>query len=517
MKKFFRSPHPVSPRNVLWRVSGTRATPRFKTLARLFISLIGSLGVAACGTLTRTAWTRPEITIPQHWQAASVAAGPKSASASVGASFRQSDTFISLRSSPARAGVEPSGDADIDPWWQAFGDRELDRLVVRALAGNHDLKTAIVNLRAAQFAVDLVRAKQLPALGISAELSNSHSLRGAHVVSHAKSVTASASYVVDLWGALASSVDAARWEERATVQDERTVKIAVASSVAGDYWLLALLTEQIEQNDASIRYGEQTLTLTNARYMSGAVTAVDLLTARQSLASQRASRYALLVQKTQTENALSILLGQPPGDGFAIPSARLTIPLPSVAPGVPASVLARRPDVKAAELRTRSALATVDATRTSFYPNFTLTGSAGTSSDGLRNLLQNPLGTIAANVAAPFLNVWDMKAQVGSAQTAYDAAAVAFAKTFYQALADVENALAARDDYRVEIAQWADALEAARQSEQRIGWQYRAGSIPLQNWLDAQQATRNVDAELATAHYAALMNQVALYVALGGR
>lgn len=110
-----------------------------------------------------------------------------------------------------------------------------------------------------------------------------------------------------------------------------------------------------------------------------------------------------------------------------------------------------------------------------------------------------------------------MKAQVGSAQTAYDAAAVAFARTFYQALGDVENALAARADYQAEITQWADALEAARQREQRIGWQYRAGSIPLQNLLDAQQASRNADAELASSRYAALINQVALYVALGGR
>ncbi|GLZ20257.1 outer membrane efflux protein [Burkholderia plantarii] len=435
----------------------------------------------------------------------------------VGTPGTRSDASGSSTPSPAKAEATSSADTDIDPWWQAFGDPELDRLVARALAGNHDLKTAVANLRAAQFAVDLARANRLPTINASAGQSDSHSLHGAHVVSHANSLLASASYVVDLWGALASSVDAARWEERATEQDERTARMTVASLVADEYWLLALLTEQIEQSDASIQYNEKTLALTNIRYRSGAVTAVDLLAARQSLASLRASRYALLVQQTQAENALAILLGQPPGEVFVVPSARLMTPLPAVDPGVPASVLARRPDVRSAELRTRATLATVDATRASFYPNLTLTGSAGTSSDALRNVLQNPIGTIAANVAAPFLNVWTMKAQVGSARTAYDAASVAFAKAFYQALADVENALAARADYEVETTQWADALDAARQSEQRIGWQYRAGSIPLQNWLDAQQATRNADAELASVRYALLVNQVALYVALGGR
>lgn len=483
----------------------------------MLVLSIASLGVAGCGTLTRTAWTQPELTVPPHWQAGAAAAGGTAASATAGNPYTQHDAPGSSKPLPAEAEAKSGSDADIDPWWQAFGDPELSRLVERALAGNHDLKTAVANLRAAQFAVDLARANQLPAISASAGLSNSHSLRGTQVASHAKSLLASASYVVDLWGTLASSVDAARWEKQATEQDERTVEMAVASSVAGDYWLLALLTEQIEQSDASIRYGEQTLALANARYTSGAVAAVDLLAARRSLASLRASRYVLLAQQTQAENALAILLGQPPGEVFAVSSARLMTPLPAVSPGVPASVLARRPDVKAAELRTRSTLANVDATRTSFYPSFTLTGSAGAASDALRDLLQNPLGTIAANVAAPFLNFRTMKARVGSAQTAYDAAAVAFAKTFYQALADVENALAARSDYQAEITQWADALEAARQSEQRIGWQYRAGSVPLQNWLDAQQATRDADAELASVRYATLTNQVALYVALGGR
>ncbi|OXI28441.1 RND transporter [Burkholderia sp. AU16741] len=491
MNTFSHSLHAVLTRTVLRPVRASRSMSRFGTIALVIVSL----GVSACGTLTRTTWTRPDVSIPRHWQAESAAS----------------------RSSPADTAANPGGDANIDPWWNAFGDPELNRLIERALAGNHDLKTAVVNLRAAQFAVDLARANQLPLISSSAALSNSHSLRGTRVVSHSKSLLASASYVVDLWGSLASSTDASRWEARATEQDERTVKMTVASLVAQDYWLLALLTEQIEQSDASILYGEQTLALTNVRYASGAITAVDLLAARQSLASQRASRSVLLAQRTQTENALAILLGQPPGEVFVVPSARLTTPLPAVAAGVPASVLVRRPDVMAAELRTRSTLARVDAVRTSFYPNLTLTGSAGTASDALRNLLQNPLGTIAADVAAPFLNVWTMKAQVGSAQTAYDAAAVAFARTFYQALADVENALAARADYQAEITQWADALEAARQSEQRIGWQYRAGSIPLQNWLDAQQASRNADAELANARYSILTNQVALYVALGGR
>ncbi|WP_237170347.1 TolC family protein [Pandoraea thiooxydans] len=179
-----------------------------------------SLGVAACGTLTRTAWTRPEVSIPRRWQTDSAV--------SVGASYNQSGAPDASRSSSVDTEANPGSDTNIDPWWYAFGDPELNRLVERALAANHDLKTAIVNLRAAQFSVELARANQLPTMSVSAGLSNSHSLRGAPVVSHANSLLASASYVVDLWGSQASSTGASRWEARATEQDERTVKMAVA-------------------------------------------------------------------------------------------------------------------------------------------------------------------------------------------------------------------------------------------------------------------------------------------------
>jgi hypothetical protein len=132
----------------------------------------------------------------------------------------------------------------------------------------------------------------------------------------------------------------------------------------------------------------------------------------------------------------------------------LALKAPSrLAVDIPADILARRPDVQAAEMRVREALDRLDSTRTSFYPTLSLTGSAGTTSDALRNLLQNPVGTLAASLGAPFLNVWTMKPTVGIARASYDAAVVAFQKTFYQALTDVGNALAAREYDDAQIAQ----------------------------------------------------------------
>lgn len=468
---------------------------------------MSSLALSACDSLRHSAWTRSPVDVPDRWHSDDEGASAGGASA---------PPASAVDANPLHT-IPDANATDIAPWWEAFGDIHLDQLIERALAGNQDLKTAIVNLRAAKFDVDLARANQFPIFGANASFTNTHSLHGTHLTSHANSLTASVSYVVDLWGTLASSTEAARWEARATEEDERAVRMTVAASVADDYWLLALLTKQIELSNATIAYDERTFAISTVRYRTGAISAIDLFAVQQSIATQKAELSALLTQRSQTENALAVLLGVPPGNVIEVASSLLQTKLPVVAAGVPADVLARRPDVRAAELRTRRTLASLDATRTSFYPNISLTGSAGTVSDAVKNFLQNPIGTVAVDVAAPFLNVWTMKAQVGIAQTAYDAASIVFAKTFYQALSDVESALAARDFDQREIDQWALALEAAKQTELRIGWQYQTGAIPLQNLLDAQQATRNLEASLASARNAQLTNQVALYMALGGR
>lgn len=454
----------------------------------LHITALGitcAVAFAGCGALTRTTYVRPALEVPTHWQAENDA----------------TQTPVTQRN---------------DTWWLAFDDPTLNALIERAQAGNQDLVSAVLNLRRAREEIDLTRANALPVPALGAGYSSSRSLSGSTFTSHSNAVTASVSYEVDLWGSLASATDAAQWEAHASVQDRRAVTMSVAVSVADAYWQLAWLSEQIEQNAFAVRYAEQSAALADERYRAGAITAIDRLAAEQSLASGRADRVTLLNQQNQASTALALLLGEPPSERFEVPAARLLHAVPQVAAGVPADILARRPDVQAAEMRVRESLDQVDASRTSFYPTFALTGSAGSASAALRNLLQNPVGSLVASLSAPFLDVWSMKATVGLAQTSYEAAVVGFRKTFYQALSDVENALAARTYYDAQIVQLQIVLNVAQQSEQRYASQYQAGFIPLQTFLDAQQRTRDADAQLAVALYSRLVNQVTLYQALGG-
>jgi outer membrane protein TolC len=209
------------------------------------------------------------------------------------------------------------------------------------------------------------------------------------------------------------------------------------------------------------------------------------------------------------------MLGQQVYDG----PERLTLPredLPAVAAGVPADLLARRPDLAASEDRLRRTLANADATAASYYPHLSLTGALGVASDNLLSLLSNPVATIGAALSLPTLNPEEIRLGTDIARADYEIAAEQFRQDFYDALRDTADALSARARY-IEQADALDrTLSAAREAEQLYGRQYAAGAIPLRNWLDAVERRRSAESGVVENRLNQLYAQIALYQALGG-
>lgn len=241
-----------------------------------------------------------------------------------------------------------------------------------------------------------------------------------------------------------------------------------------------------------------------------------MLEAEQNLAAQQASRTDLLRQQVETANALALLFDNPPGQRYAIPAALPTRPLPPLQAGMPAELLSRRPDLRAAELRLRGTLATVDATRASYYPTLTLTAAVGGSSNALRDVLQNPIATLGAGLVLPFLQWNQMQLSIKVSQADYELAVVNFRSTLYSAFGDVENALSARRQYADQTLLLERNLQAAQAAERLYELRYRSGSVALKSWLDAQEKRRTAEITLAQNRLDALKNQVTLYQALGG-
>ncbi|WP_230411493.1 efflux transporter outer membrane subunit [Collimonas humicola] len=411
-----------------------------------------------------------------------------------------------------------------DRWWRNFNDPQLDQLIELALARNNDLAAAAILVRRAQLQAGLAATNPTVSLGLSTSNSrnlggssnNPPGLSGAPASSRSQSLSASVAYEVDLWGKLASQRDAAQWEALATAEDRDSAALSLIGTTAGLYWKIANLQQRIALSEQSIAYVARILQLVRVQYDAGAVSSLEVLEAERSLASQQAGHTQLLQDMVETRSALAILFDGPPETEGSEHYRLAAETLPAVDAGLPAELLARRPDLRAAELRLRKTLSSADAMRASYYPTFSLTGSLGSASTSLQNLLQNPVGTLASSLTFPFLQWNQMQLNIAVSKIDYEKASVDFRQTFYKALRDVEIALSARSQFQAQGLKLAQSLAAARRVESLYQERYRAGSVALKIWLDAQETLRSAEIAMADNNLNLLNSQVKLYQALGG-
>lgn len=459
---------------------------RFK-LRPLAAAFAVSLALSGCASLTRTQYEAPAVEQPAAWKH--------------GASAASATTQQTAR----------------EQWWKAFNDSRLDALVDEAIRSNSDLAAAAIKLRKARINAGLTESDLLPTPGARVGANYSEPLRGDKSLTRNFSASLSLSWQADLWGKLSHARDAAEWEARATEQDRNAARLALTGDVTNGYWKLAWLNERIAVAEQNLRYAEQTRDITQRKFEAGAVSRLDTLSAEQDIASQRANLSSLTQQREEARTAFALLFDGSPQRVIDEPATLPTAALPAVQAGLPASLLAARPDLQASEMRLRSTLASGDATRASFYPDLSLTGSAGSSSERLRSILSNPVGSLAADIALPFLSFHEMALTKKSAQADYELAVNNFRKTLRSAFGDVENALSAREQYLAQAAELQKSLDAARQIEKINEARYRAGAIPMQTLLDAQRTRRNAEASLADNRYNLLTAQTTLNLALGGQ
>lgn len=405
-----------------------------------------------------------------------------------------------------------------DAWWLAFNDAELNALISRVITKNNNLAAAGLTLKRARLEAKLTEDAQFPALSASLNTDRSFNLkRGQKQVNANHSANLAVSYEADLWGKLASSTNAAEWEARATELDYENTAWSLVATTVRLYWTLAYANQRLALADANIAYGEETLRIAKARHAAGAVSGLDVIEAEQTLTSLKASKHTLLQTSVETRNALAILLDSPLAADLREPQSIEKITLPMINAGLPAELLGRRPDLKAAELRLRKTLATADATRLSYYPALSLTGSYGSTSTALADLLSNPAASLGIGLTLPFLQWNEMRLSTKIAKIDYESAVVNFRQTLYSAMADVENSLSARTQYAAQASLLTHALALAKESERRYEVQYRAGAVSVKSWLDAQKTRRDAEESLAANKFNQLNNCVTLALALGGK
>ena len=404
-----------------------------------------------------------------------------------------------------------------DQWWALFGDAQLNQLVDAVLAKNADLAVAGMTLKQARLQAELAENQQKPRVNSTVSTGHQFDLNSGNDSSSGLSLGAGLSYEVDLFGKLARQTEAKRWEALATEQDLQATAQSLIGTTAKLYWQLAYYNESRTTAEQSLATSQKLYDLVKVQYQAGAVSGLDLTQAEQSVQSQKASLSQIQQSLVETRTAIAVLLHMPVQQlNIDEPQRLPRLALPSIAAGLPADILSRRPDLKAAELRLRESLATKDATTASYYPSISLTGNLGSSSTSLTQLLKNPALTLGASLSLPFLQYNDMKRDLAISQLDYEKAIVQYRQTLYQAFADVENALSARTELSQQVQLQQRNLELAEKVERLTQVRYRYGAVALKTLLDQQETTRTARLTLVNTKQSQYNAYVTLMQALGG-
>ena len=455
--------------------------------SKLATALMLSSSLFGCAAVVKTPYQQPSVNMPNNFQ------NSKAMSQQVHA------------------------DVYADQWWTLFGDTQLNQLVNQVLSSNTDLAVAGINLQQARLQAGLAQNKQGPRVSSSVSAGHNIELNSGDDSSRGLSLSGGISYELDLFGKLANQTEATRWETLATEQDLQSTAQSLIATTANLYWQLGYLNERYQIAQQNLASTQKTYELVRTQYRAGAVSGLDLTSAEQAVQSQKATLSQIEQQRVEARTALAVLLHMPVQQLNIQEPARLPrIGLPSIAAGLPADLLARRPDLQAAELRLRKSLATKDATKASYYPSISLTGNLGSSSTSLSNLLQNPALTLGASLSLPFLQYNDMKKDLAISDLDYEKSILQYRQTLYQAFADVENALSARTELNQQVALQERNVQLAEKTERLTEVRYRNGAIALKNLLDAQATTRNAQLSLVQTKQSQYNAYVTLMQALGG-
>src|SRR6202165_4141596 len=294
-------------------------------------------------------------------------------------------------------GTPDSGTPDIaySDWWRVFSDRELDRLETEADAANQDIRLAVARVDQAEAGAKYARSFLFPTISLGAGASrtreaqnrpNNGNTNGLAATFNDFQLPAFLSYEVDAWGRVRHAIEAANATEQATAADLRFVRLAVEANVAMDYYSLRETDAERQVLDATVQEMQRAVDLTTNRFRGGLTSELEVKQAQTLLNQTKAQAQALDVQRSQLEHAIAVLEGKAASD-FALPRIPYDGLPPAIPSGLPAELLARRPDIAEVERYVAAANAEIGVAKTAALPHISLTGLTGSESTNMTSLV----------------------------------------------------------------------------------------------------------------------------------
>jgi len=467
--------------------------PTVKTHQILTLSFVFALLLAGCKVGPN--YVRPQVTAPPTYRGAD-------------------DAAISS------ADPESLGDQDFA---KVFREPELQQLIRTALENNYDIRIAAKRVLEQQAQLRITRSQLFPSVnvggtGIGADLPSSLGSGLPSGATVAGSFNISAAWTPDFWGLYRRQSEAARAQLLAQTWAQRAVRMTLVQQVASAYFQLRALDAQLEIATETLKTRQESVQLTKTLESGGSVPLSDLREAEELQYTASAQIPQLEEQIQQQENGLRLLLGQDPGPVPHIDPNALNPPPQNLPVGLPSRLLERRPDILQAEQQLVAANAQIGVARAQFFPQLSISGSAGVGGDSLSSIFDPDSKLIygIGTLTQPIFQGGKLRGQLQLSQREKEEMVLNYQKTIAGAFRDVSNALIAVNKQRATREQQEKLVAAARDATQLARVRYQGGATSYLEVLTTDSNLFSAQLNLVNTRQGEALSLVQLYGALGG-
>ncbi len=411
----------------------------------------------------------------------------------------------------------PADAMDRGPWWEMFGDAELNRLAAQVQLSNQNIAAAVAAYSQAQAVVRQERAGLLPGVRLSGGASRAGG-EGASRSGTSTQATLAADWAPDLWGRLAGSITSAQASAQASEADLASARLSASGTLASAYFQLREADAELALLDATVQGYERNLQIARNRYAAGVVAETDVLQARTQLVNAQADMASVRQNRSRLEHAMAVLTGQPPAAFAVAPALAWSAQVPPVPLSVPSALLQRRPDIAAAERAVAAANAQIGIQRAAYFPSISLGASLGSGGGSVADLFRasTSVWSLGLSVAQTLFDAGATAARVQEAESSRDARVARYRQTVLEAFQGVEDQLAALRTLHEQEPLRREAVAAADRAAQQQLNRYRAGQVSYSEVVAAQASALSAQRALLQLQVNRQLAAVALVQALGG-
>jgi len=407
-------------------------------------------------------------------------------------------------------------------WLVDFNDNTLQSLVREAMAHNPDLRVTATRLKVAQAGERITGADRVPSLTATAAASRTkrNTTSGFRITSNRTtrySPTLDLAWELDVWGRLADNQIAARLDAEEAAASLRAARLSLAANTAKSWFNLTEAELQLQLANQTYRSYTNNLAVLEDGLQRGLTKALDVRLMRTSVRNAENTVQLRLRERDGARRSLEVLLGRYPRSELAL-AGELPQLAAAVPAGLPAQLLERRPDIRAAQAKFLASHRRVASAKKDRLPQISLTSSTGTSTDELRDVLDvnNNIWNLAANLTKPIFDGGKIRAQIDRAKAQREEARYAYVQAALQAFAEVETALAAEKFLNGQATALAASVKESTEAEELAQEDYLAGLTDIVTVLESQRRVFDARRALLELQNLRLQNRIDLYLALGG-